>query len=44
VVYTSANPDIQGYRKQEAVLAENTYQNKWWYMEIIDINTVVETF
>jgi hypothetical protein len=29
VVYTSVNPDIQGYRKQEAVLAENAYQNKW---------------
>jgi hypothetical protein len=29
VVYTSANPDIQGYRKQEAVLAENTNLNKW---------------
>jgi len=29
VVYKSANPDIQGYRKQEAVLAENTNQNKW---------------
>jgi hypothetical protein len=29
VVYTSANPDIQGYRKQEAVLAENSQLNQW---------------